>query len=626
MDRLKKLNGSMIAAIVLSVLLIMSVTAGATLAWFASRDNATNTLTMGEAVVVTIGEDYKQGDGSLAMTLPVDPTTGGLLPGMAITPNVRVHLQESNTNALLRARFITTVEYPQNYMDAAYEDTNKYPNSASFTTGTGKVLDDEVIYLSPSHPDYVTEAEAAVLNEGKQESEKKTGGPTGTYNIARTNVYNVYAGYIDYTYYDYLGEVDDAKSKEDVYLARVEVRKEIVNAKGSTYNIGGIDVTVSDDNMAALEIRQRGIDLTNAINRVLAGQRGFGIDPEDGSIVDDTRVGVKYSRRIADGWAYRDADQCWYYMGSQTNGFTFTADANASYTPAVDKYASEDALIDDSKPAARDITAYTATPVGNVTVQRPKYEVWDYDEGDITSEGGTRRGTGDKSRNYLGGHSYDDALNRYDNEVAVLNNESIASVDLSQGNVQIDFLTKRFVLPTFINNNYAKAQVSFSFTVEAIQDYLIDPLQEATSAADRVPNNLVNAIMVFNNAFPQNLVAGGSEEALANMGTVANIIPGGGTSVSWDQATGTATVKYGTDNLVGISEDKLTPLTKATGASTFSYSYGYIADVTAEGIDIMGFASKPDEYGDVVADYTEAAAWQRGTASSLGVNPAGSLE
>ena len=52
MDRLKKLNGSMIAAIVLSVLLIMSVTSGATLAWFGSRDAASASLTMGEAAEV----------------------------------------------------------------------------------------------------------------------------------------------------------------------------------------------------------------------------------------------------------------------------------------------------------------------------------------------------------------------------------------------------------------------------------------------------------------------------------------------------------------------------------------------------------------------------------------------
>lgn len=598
MDRLKKLNGSMIAAIVLSVLLIMSVTAGATLAWFASRDSATATLTMGEAVVVTVGEDYKQGDGNLAMTLPVDPTTGGLLPGMAITPNVRVHLQESNTNALVRARFITTVEYPANYMDAAFEDTNKYPNSSSYTAGQpGKVIDDQVVLIPPGDPTY---------DNSKTPAE----------NVKVTNKYNVYAGTIDYIYYDYLGNEDPVKTKKNVFLSRVQVRDTIAAKIGKTgaegtHTINGVDILVTADNAAMVEIRQRGVDLTNAINRVLAGQKGFGINPENGEITDAGNVGVKYTRRIADGWAYRDADQCWYYLGSQTNGFTFTAGANATYNPSVDKYVSEDALIDTAAPAARDITAYTATPVGNVTVQRPTYEVWS-----PTLDNAT-----DKTRNYLGGAKTDPRLDRHANELAVLKQASIASVDLSQGNVQIDFLTKRFVLPTFINNNYAKAQISFKFTVEAIQDYLIDPLQEATSAADRVPNNLVNAIMVFNNAFPQNLVAGNDVASLSNMGTVANIIPGGGTSVTWDQESGVATVMYGESTLAASG---LTPLT--TGASgDFSYSYGYLSDPDVTGSNIKGFATRVDEYGDTVAKYTEAGTWQRGTASSIGVNPAGVL-
>ncbi len=597
MDRLKKLNGSMIAAIVLSVLLIMSVTAGATLAWFASRDSATATLTMGEAVVVTVGEDYKQGDGNLAMTLPVDPTTGGLLPGMAITPNVRVHLQESNTNALVRARFITTVEYPANYMDAAFEDTEKYPDSGSYTTGQpGKVIDDQVVLIPPGDPAY---------DDSKTPAE----------NIKVTNYYHVYAGNIDYIYYDYLGNEDPVKTKKNVFLSRVQVRDTIAAKIGKTgadgtHTINGVDILVTAENAAMVEIRQRGVDLTNAINRVLAGQRGFGINPENGEVVDAEGVGVKYTRRVADGWAYRDADQCWYYLGSQTNGFVFTEGANATYDPATDKYASEDALIS-TTPAAKDITAYTATPVGNVTVQRPTYTVW----------APTLDNNTDKTRNYLGGAKTDARLDRHANEMAVLQNTSIASVDLSQGNVQIDFLTKRFVLPTFINNNYAKAQISFKFTVEAIQDYLIDPLQEATSAADRVPNNLVNAIMVFNNAFPQNLVEGGTLAALSNMGTVANIIPGGGTSVQWDQTTGTATVYYGDSTLAASG---LTALTAGANGD-FSYSYGYLSDTDVTGSNIKGFGTKVDEYGDTVADYTKSGTWQRGTASSIGVNPAGTL-
>ena len=130
MEKLKKLNGSMIAAIVLSVLLIMSLTAGATLAWFSSRDTGTRTLTMGEAIVVTVSDEdpdktYRQGAGTLAMALPVDEASNGLIPGMSVQPNIKIQLQKSNTNALVRARFITTVEYPNNYEDAAYTDRVK---------------------------------------------------------------------------------------------------------------------------------------------------------------------------------------------------------------------------------------------------------------------------------------------------------------------------------------------------------------------------------------------------------------------------------------------------------------------------------------------------------------------
>lgn len=571
MDRIKKLNGSMIAAIVLSVLLIMSVTAGATLAWFASRDSATASLTMGEAVVVTIGEDYKQGDGSLTMALPV-PDGEGMLPGMSVTPNIKVQLQRSSTNALLRARFITTVEYPDKYEDAAYTDRTKYPNATGYTepadgvvTVPGRVLD------AATFPDD-----------------------------------HVYSGKITYTYYDYTGAVSSTKT---INLVRVKVRQALVDAlnKAGTddsadgedytsgnWTINGIATVVTAQNIAELEVRQRGVDLTDAINRVLAGQRGYGINPETGEIENDSAFAVKYTRRVADGWAYRNADQAWYYLGSSTNGFV------------LDNQTGTDEAVTATQ-VARDITAYADAPVGNITVKRPTYKLVG-EEGNPYKTTTNDRGK-DQTRNYLGGTADDNSMDVVANEKAVLTQKTMASIDLSQGNVSIDFLTKRFVLPTFINNDYAQAKVTFNFTVEAVQDYLIDPLQEATSAADRVPNNLVNAIMVFNNAFPQGLVADAST-SLAATGVVTNIIPGGGTSVVWNQEEGIATVKFGTQNLTdaGLTEGGL-------------YSYGYLTDGSVTGTGIKGFGTQEDDYGDVVADYTKTKAWQRGTASSIGVTP-----
>ena len=548
MDRIKKLNGSMIAAIVLSVLLIMSISFGATLAWFASRDSASATLTMGEAVVVTVGEDYKQGHGELSMAMPVDPASNGLLPGMSVTPNIKVQLQDSNTNALLRARFITTVEYPDQYIDAAYADKTKYPDSTEPTdVEANKVLKDYNVYKGVIYYDYYTPT--GKLSQGA--------GADGVWGTADDAVYD---------------EVGTNHSKT-VNLTRVEVRQEIVDKIGQNYTINGIQVQVTKDNIAALEIRQRGIDLTDAVNRVLSGERGYVLDATGKPVLDGTN-GIKYTRRVADGWAYRQADQAWYYLGSQTNGFVLESQTGD------DEEVTETAV-------AKDITKYTATTVGNVSVQRPTY---------TALSGHDDR---DDSRNYLGTPDAAGTVTATDNEAGVLKQASIASVDLSQGNVSIDFLTKRFVLPTFIDNKYAKANITFNFTVEAVQDYLIDPLQEGTAAADRLPNNLANAILVFNNAFPQAQVTGtDAERQLSATGTVANILPNGGTSVTWDTTTGTATV-LPADSAI---------LTDATVP-------------TLESTAIKGFGVKDDEYGDKVANYTTQAAWQHGTASSIGVAP-----
>ena len=576
MDRIKKLNGSMIAAIVLSVLLIMSVTAGATLAWFASRDSATASLTMGEAVVVTIGEDYKQGDGSLNMALPVDPTTNGLLPGMSVTPNIKVQLQGSNTNALLRARFITTVEYPDNYVDAAFADTQKYQNSTSFKLGTNnKVLDDYNVYAGVMYYDYYNSL-----------GQKIAAGADGKFHTDDDTV------------------IGDTEHSVTVNLTRVEVRDEIANKIGKAdaagqYTINGITVQVTHANAAELEIRQRGVDLTDAINRVLSGERGYSIHPETGLPTLEGGFGIKYSRRVADGWAYRQADQAWYYLGSSTNGFVLQNQSGTNEAVT-------------SIQVAKDITSYANSTVGNVPVKLPQYELTNAATNTYKPETGDIINGTDKSRNYLGNPDADNGtITAEENEKAVLSQPTIASIDLTSGdngeeptgddnvaaNVSIDFLTKRFVLPTFINNDYAKAKVTFTFKVEAVQDYLIDPLQEATSAADRVPNNLVNAILVFNNAFPQALVATETTEeedkmeALRATGTVANILPNGGLRVSWSTVDGTATVTGGTQ-IVGETTDI-----------------------------IEGFGIKTDDYNEKVADYTKTAEWVWGTASSVGVKP-----
>ncbi len=500
MEKLKKLNGSMIAAIVLSVLLIMSLTAGATLAWFSSRDTGTRTLTMGEAIVVTVSDEdpdktYRQGAGTLAMALPVDEASNGLIPGMSVQPNIKIQLQKSNTNALVRARFITTVEYPNNYEDAAYTDRVKYPNAATYVEGAaGTVLDNEQfpdshIFASTIHYDYYnadgelikywTAAEiealaeedrpkAAVMVDGKCKSDGKYALDK---NGARIENGTLAAG----------------QHSVEIFLARVKVRDSIFNAIGGTTTIAGVESTpISTTNAAEMEIRQRGADLTEVINKVLSGEQV-------------KQTGVKYTRRVADGWAYRQADKAWYYMGSNTNGYVLANQTGVS----------ED--VDDTKPIANDITAYTEdTTVQGTSVFKPTYNV-------VAGDG--------NARNYLGAQdAATGVVNAKDNEIAVLSADSMASVDLSQGNVSIDFLTKRFSLPSYITNDYAKARITFSFTVEAVQDYLINPTQEGLKNPARVPNNLTNAIIVFNSAYQAGEIS--NENDLSATGTYYNVQPG----------------------------------------------------------------------------------------------------
>ena len=682
----------MIAAIVLSVLLIMSVTAGATLAWFGSRDAASASLTMGEAIVVTVGEDYKQGEGNLAMNLPVDQATGGLLPGMSVVPNVKVQLQQSNTNALLRARFITTVEYPNNYVDAAYSNTVKYPDVLTLdpddpqVTASGRVLSDTLfpndhVYAGDMYYDYYNYLGQRLHGEKQADGTYKVLDTIVTQdeqNAAQTEIGKGASGNQDV--------IDNTHTKK-VHLTRVKVRDAIaaeIDQGTDTYEVGvapnkvtkthgwvinGIRIAVTAQNAAEIEIRQRGVDLTDAINRVLQGQGGYSVNAATGDLIEG---GIKYTRRVADGWAYREADQAWYYLGSQTNGFVIGT-ASTQFGANYDGNTNGKTETLTTKQVAKDIASYSTTTVGNKTVQTPNYaelglkvketgkETLDVYESnpyatDITVNGGN---SNDMTRNYLGGDSTDYSIDRVRNEIGVVNQKTIASVDLSQGDVSIDFLTKRFVLPTFINNDYAKAKVTFDFTVEAVQDYLVDPLQESTAAADRLPNNLVNAILVFNNAFPQTLYPHSTidEDKLRATGSTANILPGGGDcgtgSPVWNNdADGTTTVLYNNTGMIqgdrysygflynstlGVTGDdpsdakagySAAPTSgTATGTVTVkAYEYKVKSAAGTEETKsvssiIKGFAVKVDEYGDKVADYTAAANYVRGTASSIGIAP-----
>jgi len=102
----KKISASATAAVVLAVLLVVATTVSATLAWFASRDSAAGSMTLGQPVIVNV----TQADASAATALTFEVASDYLLPGMLITPDIAVTLQASNTATILRARLDSTVE------------------------------------------------------------------------------------------------------------------------------------------------------------------------------------------------------------------------------------------------------------------------------------------------------------------------------------------------------------------------------------------------------------------------------------------------------------------------------------------------------------------------------------
>lgn len=99
------MTASTVALIVLSVLLVISVATGATLAWFASQDNAVGTFTLGQPVVVSVTDAAGADATELNMTI----ASTNLLPGMLISPDVAVTLQPSTTATIMRARIDSEV-------------------------------------------------------------------------------------------------------------------------------------------------------------------------------------------------------------------------------------------------------------------------------------------------------------------------------------------------------------------------------------------------------------------------------------------------------------------------------------------------------------------------------------
>lgn len=96
--------------IVLSVLLAISLVAGATFAWFASSQEKLRTISLGDPVVVNIAQDSTGNIKPAGADIPFSINGDHLLPGMRINTYAAVKFQQSLTPAVLRVKITATVE------------------------------------------------------------------------------------------------------------------------------------------------------------------------------------------------------------------------------------------------------------------------------------------------------------------------------------------------------------------------------------------------------------------------------------------------------------------------------------------------------------------------------------
>lgn len=110
MNESKEQNKYTSLIIVLSVLLAISLVAGATFAWFASSQEKLRTISLGDPVVVNISQNSTGQIKPVGAEIPFVINGERLLPGMRINTYAAVKFQESRTPALLRVKLIATVE------------------------------------------------------------------------------------------------------------------------------------------------------------------------------------------------------------------------------------------------------------------------------------------------------------------------------------------------------------------------------------------------------------------------------------------------------------------------------------------------------------------------------------
>ena len=110
MKESKEINKYTSLIIVLSVLLAISLVAGATFAWFASSQEKLRTISLGDPVVVNIAQNSSGEIKPAGAEIPFVIAGDHLLPGMKINTYAAVKFQASKTPAIVRVKLTATVE------------------------------------------------------------------------------------------------------------------------------------------------------------------------------------------------------------------------------------------------------------------------------------------------------------------------------------------------------------------------------------------------------------------------------------------------------------------------------------------------------------------------------------
>lgn len=140
MVKAKRFNLSMALVVVLSVLLTLAISVGATLAWFSDTDFGTTELEMSGAVLVKLAsnaedeDDYEKAvGGQVVFNRPADL----LQPGMTITPEIYTVIQGSTTSSLVRIRLEVTASWDEGNTSYLYGWTvEEGEGDTTYTNGT----------------------------------------------------------------------------------------------------------------------------------------------------------------------------------------------------------------------------------------------------------------------------------------------------------------------------------------------------------------------------------------------------------------------------------------------------------------------------------------------------------